>query len=251
MEAPSSEPAAAALPPDPPRAVTPAIAWRIRTEPAVRVWWLAAALMTFIAIVYAGNQMYDRHKVSQLIEHGTPAVGKIIGFVLKTSPGQRVDPNEPGVTIEYPDPAGKPMRSSAGVMHTASTVGAKVNLHYDPADPLVWTDQTAPPGWIETVFGAMFILPIALVLGLIAWWQTTRIRNTWQTAPAYAAVVTDRKQTPVAPMSWAVRCSLRDGNDRRLFVVHVPRAGIDLSPGSEIWVLMPKRGKPVAAGWFG
>jgi hypothetical protein len=143
------------------------------------------------------------------------------------------------------------MRSSTGMMHTASAVGARVNLHYDPANPLVWTDQIAPPGWIETVFGVIFILPVALLFGLVAWWQTARIGKTWQTAPAYVAVVADRKQTPVAPLSWAVRCSLRDGNDRRLFVVHVPRGRIDLSPGSEIWVLVPKRGKAVATGWFG
>jgi hypothetical protein len=235
-------------PPEAPRAVTPAIARRIWTEPSVRAWWLATLLLALVAASFVGDRVYARHQQSQLIAHGVHVTGTVLRQDLKNAPHQLVEPNRE-MTVGFKDSSGHQIEA-IGIISQTMRVGDPVPVIYDPANPNVWTDRTAPPGWVETLFGVVFVFPVVIAVGLVAWWQTARMRKVWQDAPAVVAVVSDRRQTPVAPMSWVVKCSLRDGTDRRLFNVHVPRFFGTMQKGCELWVLVPRRGKPVAAGWF-
>jgi hypothetical protein len=235
-------------PPDAPRLVTPAIARRIWTEPSVRPWWLATLLLAVVAASFVGDRVYARQQLSRLIAHGVHATGKILGQDLKRAPGQLVDANR-DMMMGFRDSADHEVQA-LGTVDQTMHVGDLVPIVYDPANPTVWTDRATPPGWVETLLGLVVVLPVVVAVGLLAYWQTARMRKVWQNAPAVVAVVSDRKQTPVAPMSWVVKCSLREGPDRRLFNVHVPRFFGTMQNGSELWVLVPKRGRPVAAGWF-
>jgi hypothetical protein len=64
--------------------------------------------------------------------------------------------------------------------------------------------------------------------------------------------VSKRRQTPIAPRSYAVHCSLADRSDKRLFVVYVPAAAGRFNKGDLLWILLARGGSRTAAAiWFG
>jgi hypothetical protein len=78
------------------------------------------------------------------------------------------------------------------------------------------------------------------------------MQKVWQSGSAMVGVVFDRKQSPIAPLAYAIRFSLQGGNDKKLYSVFVPKVGYGLSRGDLIWVIMPgKRGLPLAGLWMG
>jgi hypothetical protein len=97
----------------------------------------------------------------------------------------------------------------------------------------------------------MLVLPLVPVVVVVGYMQARKLLNTWQSGSAVPAVIFDRKQSPIAPMSYAVRCSLANSRNKELFTVFVPRHGYGLEKGDMIWVITPlKKGRPLAVLWM-
>ena len=235
-------------PPPAPRPLTPRAARRAWTEPAVRLWWLMAVAVAVVILAYAADRLWARHVENRLVATGAAVTAKVVGTNLHATPGQTADAGEPAsVAIEWD---GRPMRLN-GVLTQSTRIGATLAIRVDPSDPTLWTDRTAATPLGHALFVGLLLLPIVPALAAVAAVRRRAVARAWQLGPAAVAVVSDRRQTPVAPLSYAVRCSLRDGGDRRLFTVYVPRGGRPPAKGDDLWLVLPiGRGRPVAATWF-
>ncbi len=230
-----------------PRPLTPLAARRAWTEPTVRLWWLMALAVLLMILCYAADRLWARHVENRLIATGLPVQARVISTGLHATPGQTADVGDPAaVGIQW---HGQPTRLQ-GSLTRPSFIGATIPIHVDPSDPTVWTDQAEATPLAHALFVGLLLLPIVPVLLGIAALKRRGVARAWQLGVARAAVVVARHQTPIAPLSYALRCRWRDG-ERRLFTVHVPRAGRSLAKGDELWVIVPQgRGRPVAAMWF-
>ena len=236
------------MPPDPPRPLTPLAARRAWAEPTVRPWWLMAAAVLLAVAAYAVGRGVVRSGENRLITAGTPVVTKVLGTPDHTVPGQAVKVGET-VTLAF-DWHGQP-RTVVGTLAHDATVAGPMAIRVDPADPTVWTDATEPTPLARSLVVGLVVLPVVPLLLLVAVWRRAGVARTYTLGRLADAVVADRRQTPVAPLSFAVRCSLREGGDRRLRTVYVPRAGRSLAKGDVIAVLVPTgRGRIVSALWF-
>ena len=235
-------------PSDAPRPLTPLASRRAWTEPRVRLWWLMAAAVLLAILAYAGDRLWDRRAENQLIANGVPVTATVVSTEQHATAGQTAAVDEP-VTIGFAW-HGKPVNAQ-GTLTRPSFIGRTVDVHVDPADPTNWTDRTAPTPLSDALFVGLLLLPIAPVLLGVAWLARRSVVRTYRTGASAVAVVSARRQVPIAPLSHAVRCSFRDGTDRRLHTVYVPRGGGRLAKGDVLWVVLPpRRGKPVAAMWF-
>jgi hypothetical protein len=128
-------------------------------------------------------------------------------------------------------------------------VGDDVPLHIDPKDPDNWTVRDALPPLPQAMIGPILVLPVAVLCGLIALVGRAGVLRTYQNGPAAEATVAVNRQTPLAPKSRAIRCSLTGGS--RMMEVFVPRSAGPLNESDTLWVLLPKgRGRPIAVDWF-
>ena len=235
-------------PPNPPRPLTPAAARWAWTEPAVRLWWLMALAVLAMILGYAADRLWARHVENRLIADGVPVAAKVLNTPVHATPGQTADAGDP-VAVSFPW-QGQPTRAS-GSLTRSSLIGNTIPIHVDSADPTNWTDQTEPTPLDHALFVGLLLLPIAPALAAVAAVRRRSVLRTWRLGTAALAVVADRRQVPIAPLSYAVRCSLRDGGDRRLRTVYVPSAGRTLTKGDALWLVVPpRRGRPLAAMWF-
>ena len=236
-------------PPVVPRPLTPLATWRAWTEPSVRLWWLLALAVIVAIGVYAADRLWARHAENQLISAGVAVRATVRGTPNHQTAGQTADADDEATVSFYWH--GQPQAVS-GTLTRSTTVGATIPIHVDPADPTRWTDQVEATPLLDALFVGLLLLPIVPVLAAVAAVRRRAVVRTWRLGRAAVAVVSDRRQVPIAPMSYAVRCSLREGPDRRIRTVYVPRAGRTLVEGDELAVILPpRRGRPVAAMWFG
>jgi hypothetical protein len=97
----------------------------------------------------------------------------------------------------------------------------------------------------------LFVLPLIPIVLLAGYAQVRSLLNLWKNGVSAVAVIYDRKQSPIAPMSYALRCSLQGNRQKTLFTVFVPRIAYGLEKGDLIWVITPpKKGRPIAALWI-
>jgi hypothetical protein len=236
-----------AIPP-PPRPLTSIAARRAWTEPSVRLWWLMALAVLAMILAYAADRLWDRHVENRLIANGLPLAAKVLGTPDHHTPGQTADPGDAvSLTISWRGQA----TQVVGALTRPSTIGNTIAIRVDSSDPRNWTDQTEPVPLANALFVGLLLLPIVPLLAAVAAVRRRGMTETWQLGELALAVVTDRRQVPIAPLSYAVRCSLPDGGDRRLRTVYVPPAGRLLGKGDALWLILPPgRGRPVAAMWF-
>ena len=236
-------------PPPVPRAVTSLINKRAWTEPSVRVWWLASIAVLAVFAFYAGDRLWDRAIVGRLIREGTVVQATMVGNAVKAIHGQLFLPGD--IIYMQFDWDGQERRD-LGPIHRQMAVGEKVTIHVDRNDPGVWTDLTDTETLLATMFVGFLFLPAAPILFVVARFKQRALLAQWINGEAAAAVVHERKQTPIAPLSYAIRCSLRDQRDKRLFTVYIPQStGKNLDQGSTIWVVTSYRqSRSVAAMWF-
>jgi hypothetical protein len=129
--------------------------------------------------------------------------------------------------------------------------GDTITLHVDPKDPTRWTDRSEPTPLLASLIVGLIALPIVPLLAVFGILQQRGFQRTWQKGTAALAVVHERKQSPIAPMSYALRCSMQDLRTRELFTVYVPRIGNGLEKGDVIWVITAsKKGNALAALWM-
>jgi hypothetical protein len=246
----ATPPNAPSLPPRPP---TPLAVRRSWTDPGTRVWWILAGLILLMCAALIVDRVWLWVQENQLIRNGTVVTAEIVeANTGSTVPHQLVEMDEM-ISVQF-NWKGQ-QQTAVGYPRDRTQhylINQKLNIRVDPNDPTTWTDLTQNEPLMLTLFVGLMILPIPPVLVLIAALKRKQIWKTWQTGDGVVAVVAERRQTPVAPGAYAVRCSMRDSRDRRLFTVYLPRRGGDVAKDDLIWLIVPKekKARPLAAGWF-
>ncbi len=238
----------------PPREVSGLADRRAWTEPGVRVWWMLAIVILLIVAVYAVDRFWAWHVQNRLIVDGTLVSAKVASAGGLTIENENVAADS-AVALTF-DWKGKPQQVVGFLEGRPAgnyiTIGKMVPIRVDPDDPTVWTYRTENTILIHELFVGLIVLPLAPILAGVAIYRRKKVLQTLRHGEAALAVVSERRQTPIAPLSYMVRCSLRDRPDRRIHVVHVPRGGAVLGKGDLLWVLLPpvRNGPMVAMMWF-
>ncbi len=207
-----------------------------------------AACVVIVFLFYVGDRLWDREIERRLIRDGVSIQAKMVGNGNKAIHGQTFVPGDI-INVEF-DWKGQDIRQP-GPLHHPAAVGEVITIHVDPNDPAVWTDLSETEPLLASMFVGFLFLPVAPIVFFLAWLKQKTVRAQWENGEAMVAVVDERRQTPVAPLCYAIRCSFRDQRDKRLFTVYVPPVGKLLEPGSEIWVIGSfRQARPVAAMWF-
>jgi hypothetical protein len=238
-------------PPPAPRAITQRVSMRSWIDPRPRFWLIVAGFLLAIFVYFSIARVLEWRQEADLIRHGT-LVTATVGVE--------------GVSrSNYVIPAGTPVQLSFTVNGQAQQVsgllegqpglvatGKTVQIRIDPNDPTRWTDLSEPTPLIGDLIGPLLILPIVPIALVLAWLKRKKLLAAWTSGHAEAAVVDDRHQSALAPMSHVVSCSFRDLPDKRIILVYLPRAFAKIQPGDVIWLLTsPKKGGPaIAAAWL-
>ncbi len=235
-------------PPISPRGITPADRHALRTEPRVRRWWIMAICITLICAAFCADRFWARHSETLLIRDGLSVTATITRVENKVA-------NQPFFASDHAflsaDVPGKGVVEYDGYLVNGGITGGKTVIHVDRNDPTQWTDRSTPTPLLDSLFVGLLALPVVPLLLLFGYLQLRKLRLLWKTGSSSLAVVFEKKISPIAPRSYAVRASLADSRDRKLFTVYVPRAGMGLDRGDSIWVITGKnKQQPLAALWM-
>jgi hypothetical protein len=245
---PTQELPPSAAPPNPPRPPTPMtrrLAW---LEPRVRRWWLAAILVLIMFGGFAGDRLWARQVEYRLIHSGLTVQAKIVGAENKIN-NQPVGAGDMvRLQLTLPD---KTEEDQTGPLSQPAIVGNFITVHLDPADHSRWTDRSEATPLLDSLLIGLFALPLIPLLLWISYRQMLLLMRTWRNGSPAVAVVFDRRHSPIAPMSYTLRCSLQNHKRKDLFTVYVPRIAYGLEKGDLIWVILPpKKGYIIAALWM-
>jgi hypothetical protein len=239
-------------PPQFPRPMTALVARRCWTEPSVRLWWLLGVLILGMILVYSADRLWSWMQENRLIQHGDIVSAKVMEANGQTITHQAQPPTSP-VRLEF-DWHGQSQVVDGFLEDRADyiVVGDNVPIRVDPNDVTNWTYRSQITGIGETLFVTWILLPIPPLLFAFAMLKRNRLKKIWSSSVAVLAVVSSRRQTPIAPRSYSVQCSLQDRSDKRMFVVYVPAEGGKLNKGDLLWILQLRGDRrPAAAMWFG
>ena len=247
----ANDPGAAgpAMPPPPaPRAVTPRARRRAWAEPGVRLWWMTALLVLLIATYVAAARGYAAWRQRQLLADGIPVTARVERA--RNTQIRHVHTRDVPVPVRlaYELPDGRAHADTNNVDLTPApgmkvTVGDELAVRVDPDDPSRWVEDRPPMPWWRDLGMALLLVPLAAALAGVALLRRRGVLATWQSGEPAEAVVVAHGQSALSPGSQALRLTLKDGADKRIFtLLHPRRAGI-LSPGDTVWVISPP-GKP-------
>jgi hypothetical protein len=238
-------------PTPPPREMTSRVSMRIWFDPRVRFWVIVAGFLLLLFSYFSLLRILEWRQEWDLIRHGT-LVTATVGMEGIGRSGYVIPPGNP-VTLSF-NSNGQAQQVSGNLEGHASSVstGETIQIRIDPNDPTRWTDMSEPRGLGGDMIGPLLLLPIVPIALLVAWLKRRRLILAWTGGPAEAAVVAGRHQTALAPMAHVIKCSFRDREDKRLFVVYLPRAFSKLKSGDVIWLLASpqKAGPAIAAAWL-
>jgi hypothetical protein len=214
----------------------------------VRFWWAVAAALVLGMGYLLVMETLDWSREVRLVKEG--AVVQAVVYEAGQTVKNRPVPPTGNVDLTYTyegkqyKVTGELAERPAGTLMSASTIPLRV----DPGDPRVWTNRTVPPSLWGKMLGPLLLLPAALLAVVVAVVARGRVAKLWRTGEARQAVVVETKQTPLAPLSQAVRCAIV-GGDKRLITVYVPQRGGRVKKGDVIWVVA-QGARAVAAGAF-
>lgn len=137
--------------------------------PASVILWLFALLFTPAGSLVGILAYRKIHQARHLLRHGTVAQGVVTRLErTRIAPASDINSNitSYGTTVYYPVIAwntadGRPMESRAQIARpqgSARPVGARVEVRYDPADPLRWAlpEEGNTFWWLIVALGALF-----------------------------------------------------------------------------------------------
>lgn len=228
-------PTPTAVPPAP-RTMTPGARRAAWTHAHVRFWWLVAGVLLVAMAYLLVVQTMEWTKDARLVESGAPVEATVFeaGVKLKNRPisplasvdlTYKYNGQDYKVTGELPERRGDLLN------------GQTLPIRVDPNDPKVWTNRTTPPALSGYLTPPLLLLPpLALAAGA-ALLSRQRVAGIWANGEAQQAIVVDTKQTPLAPLSQAVRCTLTGGRDKRLITVFVPQSAGKVAKGETLWIV--------------
>ena len=233
----------------PPRDITPAVRKRAWADPPVRFWWLTGGTLLIIALGLAVGNYVEWAKLNRAISPGVKVKSRIIAVEGDKRVGRTVTATSPmGMIYHHGGKEWYAVGVLSGLQQQVR-VGDDIEIYIDPADPENWTVRTEVPPLPQAMIGPFLVLPVALLCGLIALVGRSKTLKTYQHGALAEATVATNKQTPLAPRSRAIRCSLTTGS--RMMEVFVPRPAAQLNEGDSVQVILPPgRGRPLAAAWF-
>jgi len=247
----SAPPTSPTSPPPPPRQITSRIRLRTWLDPRVRFWLIVGGFLLLLFVYFSVARILEWRQEADLIRHGT-LVSATVGMEGISRSGYVVPPGTPVILTFTAN--GQPQEVDGSLEGHTSPVstGETIQIRIDPNDPSRWTDLTEEKGLGGNLLVPFLLLPIVPISLLVAWLKRRRLILAWTDGPVEAAVVALRHQTAVAPMSQVVKCAFRDREDKRLFVVYLPRGLAKLNPGDEIWLLASpqKNGPAIASAWL-
>ncbi|HZL37480.1 MAG TPA: DUF3592 domain-containing protein [Tepidisphaeraceae bacterium] len=226
---------------------------RILAEPRVRFWWLAGCVLGAMGVALVIGGLRTRAHEAWLIDDGV-LLNSNVYFANGESVKNRPQPPDSSVQIRFTwhgNPYGPQARFLPG-RHEPIVTGSTLPVHVNPENPEDWTWLAEPMPLFTHVLSGAITLPIAVLALAVAWlvyWRTLRV---WREGEARQALVVDGRTTALAPFSRALRVTLADEADPRIFTVYVPRRLSSLSPGDTIWIIRHDqiRGSTLAAAWF-
>jgi hypothetical protein len=203
-------------------------------------------LLMFAA--FCADRLWARHVESELIRTGQVVSATILGAENKQKNQPFLSSDKATLLLHFPTGD----EELEGVYLTdGGMTNSTITLHVDPKEHGRWTDRSEPTPLLASLIVGLIALPIVPLLLALGIAQQKALQRIWQNGTAALAVVHERRQSPIAPMSYALRCSMQDLRTRDLFTVYVPRIGNGLEKGDIIWVITaPKKGNPLAALWM-
>ena len=236
-----------------PRAVTPDVRRRMWTEPSVRLWWLLSLVLAGVIGYFCVDVLMSRRVETKLIRDGVAVVGRVASANGQSLPGM-AQPSDSMVSMEF-DWNGKSISESGYLQDRQGyvTIGEKIPMRVDPQDPSVWTNRVQPAPLFHALFPGLIFLPGLPVLLGGAWLVRRKLEKLWVTGEATMGVVHSVRQSPIAPRSYALRCTYRDRRGKLLFTVFVPKNRIAAHNGSTLWLIAPpvdSTSRPVAWAWL-
>lgn len=226
----------------------------------MRFWWMAAVLIAAGGLYLSFAEANDWRKSASLIRRGVPVTATVVRVNGDPIPGHN-EPGDSAVVLDF-DWQGQ-HRQVQGFLEGRDPdqfipVRSQVPIIIDPQDPSRWTNRQAPVPLAGQLAASAGVLLAAVVLLGVSALLRRRVLETWRSGPAAEAVVLGRSQTALAPRSWALRCALVEGEDKRVFTVYVPPEA-PAEPGQAVWVIFPalpavapaaSARRALAAAWF-
>lgn len=217
----------------------------------VRSWWLTAAVLAIMSIWLITQQFLVNREASYRIQHWTRTTARINKINGSSRTTYRVEPDVLATgesELTYTD--------KQGVQHTVTghlngQIEARdpsdvIPLLYNPADSGEWTDRTALPSLAERMMISIILIPLAVILALVAWWQRRRLLQLWETGTAVQAKVVHLQQSATSPRSSLLRCAVANRADSRLLAVTVPHRSAILHKDDTIDLIVDANGKALA-----
>jgi hypothetical protein len=227
-------------PPAPPRTVTRAVRRRSLLEPRVRFWWVAAVVLSVIAIYCLVSRAVAWGNDLHLALHGESITATIYSIGDSEQVGRyNYTPDSP-VTLyfvynntEYYDTGYLEGR------HETVNLKQAVTIRINPDNPHRWTYLTTPPplGPVFLSFG--LVIPFAIAAAVVSFLMRRRLLGIWRTGIADPFIVEATQQTALAPRSRAVRCRAVEGRTNRLVQVFIPRHKGAPKTGDVLWLIHP------------
>jgi hypothetical protein len=234
--------------------VTVRIRRRAWSEPRVRFWWLAAAVLLVVGLTFVAQGIRARFHDAWLIRDGLRIDARVAvanGEPVKDRP----QPPDSVVEIQFRwkgdpkySPRPRPLEGRRDFIITNSILP----IHVNPDDPEDWTWLDEPLPMLARMIGGIVAIPLALLALLWALGRQRVMLRIWRHGEAVEALIVESRHTAIAPRSRVARATPADESDARIHTVYLPPRLASLRRGGAICILrLPSRPKRVcAAAWF-
>lgn len=232
-------------PPQPPRELTPQAAGRVWLSRGVRVFSTATIAFMLLALALFIAAFFQWYHDTDLVRNGqqiTANVHKIFANHTITQEGQGAESTHQ-MQFKFEHEGREVIVRGYLIGRTGFVkIGDEVALRIDPSDPKRWTSALEAESILGRMIGVYVAMPIVIVLVICTMVARWRAVSLWKHGQAVPALVEKVKQSVIAPGCDLVACSLIDDKDRRLRSVLMPRSKVELQPGDELWLIVPRSG---------